>query len=119
MAINVSLKGAELAEHLARTLTDLEFELLLRARITMLFHDMHVRDPNLSESYNNCSFHMSWGDEAKWNVGVGENYSKSADISGQVLSNCVSDVYQLYLMKQGNRLSKLLPAPSEDEDKKW
>ena len=65
---------------------------------------------------------MSWGDEAKWSVGVGENYSKSADINGQVLSNCVSDVYQLYLMKQGNRLSKLLPAPShdiEDEDKKW
>jgi hypothetical protein len=123
MAINVKLTGADLAGYLADNLTDLEFELLIRERIKRKFDAVHSHNPNLSESYNRCSFSMSWGDEAQWHVSIGETYSKSADMNGQVLDNCMSDVYQLYMMQQGNKLSRLLPAPTpvvdEDDDKKW
>jgi hypothetical protein len=111
MAINVNLSGLELAQHLAQHLSDVEFELLVRERIKNLFRNVHGELPNLSESYNACSFIMSWSDESKWRVGIGENYSKSADVEGQVLSRCVADVMRIYEMKQGNKLSLLLPAP--------
>lgn len=126
--MNVNLKGIELATHLAQHLSDLEFEMLVRERIKQLFITAHNLVPNLSESYNACSFTMSWSDNAHWNVRVGENYNKSADIEGQVLSNCMHDVRQVYSMKHRNKLSLLLPAPGpkpivEDndiiEDKMW
>jgi hypothetical protein len=122
--VNVNLKGVELANHLAANLTDLEFELLVRERIKLLFNNAHNAIPNLSESINVCRFEMSWGDNSKWSVTIGENYSKSACIDGQVLSRCVHDVQQLYAMKHANKLSLLLPAPTpvveeDTEDKKW
>jgi hypothetical protein len=109
--MNVKLQGAELATYLAIHLTDLEFEMLIRDRIKLQFAAVHKHNENLSESYNNCTFNMSWGDEAKWNVGIGENYSKSADTSGQVLSRCVADVEAAFDRKSRNKLSLLLPAP--------
>ena len=126
--MNVTLKGIELANHLARELTDLEFEMLVRERIKQLFITAHNLVPNLSESYNSCTFHMSWTDNASWSVRIGENYNKAADIEGQVLSNCMHDVRQVYNMKHRNKLSLLLPAPEPEstvedddiiEDKKW
>jgi len=122
MTINATLKGAELANYLAITLSDLEFELLVRSRIKNEFARLHRHEPNLSESYNTCRFGMSWSDESEWHVRVGENYNKSAEVDGQVLSRCCSDVAKLYEMKNGNKLSLLLPAPETDvdvEDKKW
>jgi hypothetical protein len=65
---------------------------------------------------------MSWTDTAEWQVRIGENYSKSAHIDGHVLSHCMHDVMKLYEMKQANKLSLLLPAPTVEEDmedKKW
>ena len=120
--MNVNLKGVELANHLAANLTDLEFELLVRERIKLAFNRAHNSQSNLSESYNVCRFEMSWGDNSDWHVQIGENYSKSANIDGQVLSRCMLDVMCLYEMKHANKLSLLLPAPVVDEDmedKKW
>ena len=110
------LSGAAFATHLASTLTDQEFELLIRTRISQGFAQAHSASPNLSESYNSCTFTASWGDEGRWDVRIGETYSKSADITGQVLSTCISDVTQLFRMKQGNRLSLLLPSPAARAD---
>ena len=115
--MNVELKGVELALHLAKSMTDLEFEMLIRERIKHLFAGIHHSEPNLSESYNFCQFTMSWTDNAQWHVRVGENYNKAAEIDGQVLSKCCADVVRLYDMKNGNKLSVLLPAPAKDEDK--
>jgi len=109
--MNVKLQGAELATYLALHLTDLEFEMLIRDRIKLAFAAVHKRNENLSDSYNSCTFVMSWGDEAKWNVTIGETYSKSADTSGQVLSRCVADVEAAFDRKSLNKLSMLLPAP--------
>ena len=115
MTINVDLKGAELAIYLAAALTDLEFELLIRNRIKNEFKRMHASEPNLDEGRNSCQFFMSWGDEAHWNVRIGENYNKSADTEGQVLSRSCQDVMRMYDMKNGNKLSLLLPAPAPVE----
>jgi len=111
MTINVDLKGAELAIYLANALSDLEFELLIRNRIKNEFKRMHASEPNLDESRNSCVFEMSWGDEARWLVRIGENYNKSADTEGQVLSRSCQDVMRMYDMKNDNKLSLLLPAP--------
>jgi len=134
MTINVDLKGAELALYLANALSDLEFELLIRNRIKNEFKRLHSREPNLDEGRNSCQFIMSWADEPEWHVRIGENYNKSASNEGQVLSACCADVARMYDMKNGNKLSLLLPAPdtavfhvSEDSypadfdttDKKW
>ena len=122
--MNVTLKGVELANHLAANLTDLEFELLVRERIKLLFLATTQAHPNLSESYNSCRFEMSWSDNSAWYVQIGENYSKAADIKGQVLTRCVQDVQHVYAMKHSNKLSLLLPTPTpvveeDTEDKKW
>jgi hypothetical protein len=45
-------------------------------------------------------------------VRIGENYNKSVDTDGQVLSLCCADVMRMYDMKNGNKLSLLLPAPA-------
>ena len=127
MTINVDLKGAELAIYLANALSDLEFELLIRNRIKIEFKRLHHREPNLDDARNSCSFVMSWSDEAEWSVRIGENYSKSASNEGQVLSACCADVVRMYEMKNGNKLSLLLPAPDPageafdeiTQDKKW
>lgn len=122
MAITTELSGAELAEHLAKRLSDLEFELLVRARILNAFAKTHVHIENLGDSYNSCSFTMSWGDNALWRVGIGQNYNTSAEISGQVLDKCMQQVETLYRMKNANKLSFLLPPPAppitfgDDED---
>ena len=115
MTINVDLKGAELALYLANALSDLEFELLIRNRIKIEFNRLHHREPNLDEARNSCSFVMSWNDEAEWSVRIGENYNKSANNEGQVLSVCCHDVAHMYDMKNGNKLSLLLPAPESKD----
>ena len=115
MTINVDLKGAELALYLANALSDLEFELLIRNRIKIAFRRMHDREPNLDEARNTCVFTMEWNDEAGWSVRIGENYNKSASNEGQVLSQCCADVVRMYEMKNGNKLSLLLPAPESKD----
>jgi hypothetical protein len=125
--MNVNLKGTALANYLAVHLSDLEFELLIRERIKWLFDKLHSAEPNLYEGNNSCRFTMSWTDNAEWHVRIGENYNKIADVEGQVLSRCCHDVAKLYEMKNGNKLSLLLPAPTsesddeedEDGDMKW
>jgi len=112
MTMQVELKDVALAEHLARTLTDLEFEMLVRERIKHLFKGVHHATPNLSESYNSCRFTMSWTDNAEWHVRIGETYNKAAEVDGQVLSKCCADVVRLYEMKNANKLSVLLPPPA-------
>jgi hypothetical protein len=120
MSINVDLSGAELATYLANALSDLEFELLVRKRITIEFDRLHASESNLDDSRNSCQFQMSWGDEPQWMVRIGENYNKSASNEGQVLSRCCADVMRMYDMKNGNKLSLLLPAPAPENDtKKW
>lgn len=116
MAINVNLTGADLAQYLAVNLSELEFELLMRERIKREFDGLHLHEPNLSESYNSCTFMMSWADESSWRVAIGENYSRSAEITGQVLGKCVEQVLRLYHMKGVNKLSRLLPAPRPIDD---
>jgi hypothetical protein len=56
MAYAVNLTGADLANHLAVELTDLEFELLVRKRIETAFATVHKSRPNLSDSHNKCYF---------------------------------------------------------------
>jgi hypothetical protein len=109
--MNVKLQGAELATYLALHLTDLEFEMLIRDRIKLLFIGAHERNSNLSESYNTCTFTMSWTDNSEWCIRIGENYNKSASVDGQVLSRCMTDAEIMYDRKNANKLSLLLPAP--------
>ena len=45
--MNVNLSGVDLAEYLASSLTNLEFELLVRKRITKLFIRAHDKQSRL------------------------------------------------------------------------
>jgi len=109
------LRDLALVNYLNNTLTDYEFEMLLRKRITSLFAAAHKSAPNLSTSHNGCHFIMSWGDEGTWQVELGETYSKNGEMKGQVLSQCVRDALAVYQMKHANKLSLLLPAPASPD----
>jgi hypothetical protein len=108
----VDLKGIDLARYLAQLMSDLEFEMLVRERIKQLFDSLMKELPNLSEAHNACIFRMSWTDNATWDINIGETYNKTAEMRGQVLSKCISDVLRLYEMKNSNKLSLLLPSPT-------
>lgn len=107
------LTGSELAEHLAKTLTDLEFELLLRKRIEITFSNILYAHPNLYDSHHSCQFKYSWNDKCEWYLGVGETYSKTASARGEVLSATARDISTIYGLQESNKLSKLLPPPTE------
>lgn len=111
--MNVDLKGAALAEHLADNLNNLEFELLIRARIRKHFKDAHYCIPNLSESYNTCSFNYNDNDKSLWNFGIGASYSDSLYLKGEVLAITVDNAVKQYELQHGNKLSLLLPAPDQ------
>jgi hypothetical protein len=103
--------GVNLAVELAAELTDLEFEMLIRERIKRVFNLAHERNPNLSESHNYCTFTMSWGDEAKWNIALGQTYTKKADVYGQVLAATIEDAEAIMDRQSRNKLSLLLTGP--------
>ena len=114
------LHNAELAEHLAITLSDIEFELLVRARIRRHFITLEQEHPNLSDSYHACTYTHSWNDESRWSLSMGGNYNTSVNTVGQVLSRTAEDISTMYRLKNVNKLSLLLPAPSNvDNDTKW
>jgi hypothetical protein len=116
MAINVELSGVELSKYLATNLNDLEFEMLVRERIRMEFEAAHSEYPQFSESHNSCRFVFEWNDQCKWNVGVGSTYRDAISIAGEVLHGTVVNAVRQYEMQNGNKLSKLLPAPTRAED---
>ena len=102
------ITGAELANELAYKLSDLEFELLVRARIKNSFAEALRRDPNLSESYNTVTFLFGVSDDSMWTVAMGQNYRTSKSCTGQVLSATFDDVMQSLGMQERNKLSLLI-----------
>lgn len=111
MSMQVELRGPELADHLARSLNDLEFELLVRRRIELKFAPLMERYPDLAESYNRCKFVYQWDDRCTWEVALGSSYRDQTETCGEVLSVCVRNVESQWVNKQDNKLSLLLPAP--------
>lgn len=114
MAYAVNLSGPDLAAHLAIELTDVEFELLIRARVKAVIAAAHERNPNLGESHDKAWFYYSASDKCTWNVGVGETYSKKAETEGEVLSHSFRDAEDIMLAKSRNKLSLLLAGPEPD-----
>jgi hypothetical protein len=112
--IMFDLKNEKLAEHLADTLSDLEFEMLVRARVRIQFERALVALPNLYEGQSSCRYHHSFADKSTWMVTVGETYSRSATVEGEVLSLTVTDAISVMRLKYENKLSNLLPSPSDD-----
>lgn len=112
--IEVDISGVAYANHLATTLSDLEFEMLLRERIKAKFAAIFVRNENLGESYNSCSFTYSWDDKSTWSVSLGKNYATRVSASGQVLNATVEDAMAAHDRQHANKLSLLLGGPAED-----
>jgi hypothetical protein len=106
-----NLTGAKLADHLAKVLTNLEFELLVRKRISSALAYVHATRPNLSESHDKVFFFYNNSDSSYWDCGLGETYSKNATTKGEVLSHTLRDVGAIMDAKECNKLSLLLAPP--------
>lgn len=114
MTMSVELRDAELAEHLAKTLTDYEFEMLLRKRIEhayLLATATACDEVEFSESYATCEFHYKWDDKCVWHVRVGTNYRDAVNGDGEVLGITWRDAVCHFMNQRENKLSLLLPAP--------
>lgn len=109
--VEINLSGPEYAEHLAANLTDLEFELMLRARIKRILDATHAARENLGEHHTSVRFEYSVADKSTWRVSLGETYSLSASSEGEVFTCSVSDAIQIMDAKKNNKLSLLLSAP--------
>jgi hypothetical protein len=114
-AMAVTLKNRELAEHLAHNLSDLEFELLVRARIAREFQRAMVAEPELYESIHSCAYQHSFTEQGQWRVRIGNSYSDSVSAEGEVLTATMTDAIQAMDAKHRNKLSLLLPAPSDKQ----
>jgi hypothetical protein len=112
--MNVDLSGPELAEHLAKSLTDLEFELLVRERIRAHFKVRLGLNDALGESHNECKFYFRWNDKSIWCVSLGATYNDAVTLQGEVLSTTVRNCATQWDMQNGNKLSLLLSAPKPD-----
>jgi hypothetical protein len=97
----------EIAEILSKTLTDLEFELLVRKRINRLFAREIDHNSNLSESHHRCRFEHSFEDKGTWNVRIGENYSKNVSTEGEVLTHTILDARTMMDRRNLNSMSSL------------
>jgi hypothetical protein len=113
--MEVDLEGPDLAEYLAKHLSDIEFELLVRNRVKLHFGTAHVLQPNLGESHNRCSFIFNWDDKSQWSVVLGSTYANEVQLKGEVLSITVANALNQFDLQTGNKLSLLLKAPEEDE----
>jgi hypothetical protein len=107
------LQDMELAEYLAKHLSDYEFEMLVRCRIKRVFDGVYVRHPSMSDSHFSCRYEHAWGDEGAWRVCVGATYKDTVSMSGQVLSITLADAERQWYAQVENKLSLLLPAPKE------
>jgi hypothetical protein len=110
-SMKVELRDAELAEHLARSLSDFEFEMLLRRRIEIAYGLCVEHNPEFTESYAGCQFTFEWNDKCNWHVRVGTCYKDSVSGDGEVLSMTFSNAVENYDNQRENKLSLLLPAP--------
>ena len=111
-----SKHGPAYARYLADTLTDLEFELLLRHRCEAMSKSVMARDPELTESHTSFSFHWTpQGRENGWRTSIGVNYNLSEDSKGEVLSTCITNALTSLQMRQGNKISLLLGHDSKAE----
>ena len=108
MTYYAKLSGPDLASALADTLTDLEFELLVRNRVRALFSSAHAANANLDERYDCVTFRYDGLDKSTWCVMLGEVYSKRADTTGEVLRATFSDAINIMHAKDNNKLSVLL-----------
>lgn len=111
----VDLRDKELADHLAATLSDYEFEMLVRARVGREFSLAHSIMPDLYEGTSSCTYRHSFSDKCMWHVRIGESYSKSVEAEGEVLRLTVHDAMESMRMKYENVLSKLIAAPTATE----
>ena len=115
MTINVDLKDGDLAEYLARNLSDLEFELLVRKRIELSYGDAiaseTIKGVEFCTSHARVELTYNWEDKATWSVGVGTSYRDSLRLNGEVLHTTFTDCVEMWKRQHGNKLSLLLPAP--------
>lgn len=109
--VTTALTGVELAEHLAGVMTDLEFELLVRARIKKMFDAVHAARPNLYPTHDYCAFRYNREDKSEWTINLGETYSKKASAEGEVLTSTFADALEIMDAKDRNKLSLLLAPP--------
>jgi len=110
--ITTAMSPEDVADSLAHELTDLEFELLVRARIKREFHRAEEKLPNIYDNHHRCSYTHSFTEQGEWSIGIGENYSKSVRCEGEVLARTMHDAIVTMGLRYDNKLSKLLPSPT-------
>ena len=116
MTVNVPLdRGPEFVDWLAQHLTDLEFELLLRKRITVQYERAKEHRPEIYDGVTYIYYRHSINDQSKWEVTIGKNYDTRAQSEGEVLSITMSQVIQMLDLRDSNKMSLLLPPPVEQE----
>lgn len=106
------LRDDKLAQHLAETLTDLEFELLVRKRIELTYALVSRGNDDWGTSHADCSFTYKWDDKATWRCEVGSNYSDAVTVSGEVLTKTWQIAATQWHQQNGNKLSLLLSPPA-------
>jgi hypothetical protein len=111
------MRDAQLATHLANTLTDAEFELLVRYRCQRIARELVIKNPNFDDSHTRFTFR--WAPEADdngWQAYVGINYGKCEESRGEVLSISVDNAVNALNARFANKISGLLSAPVESTD---
>ena len=109
------MRDAKLAKHLALTLSDAEFELMLRYRCERMSNELLVRSPEYDASHN--YFVYRWGPERNdngWRASVGINYNKTEVAEGEVLSKCIDNENAALNARFANKISALLSAPEPE-----
>lgn len=115
--MNVDMSGPDLALYLAKTLTSLEFELLLRNRITLAF-ELAVKQTNdqVEDNHHACSFHFNWSDKSYWCTALGMTYNDTVSIRGEVFETTVYNCAYQWQLQHMNKLSLLLPTSKNEEE---
>lgn len=109
------------------TLTDYEFELLVRTRVQRHMNNALMAaagvGATISDYYQSVVFTYNTTG-GKWSATLGANYENQCNASGEVLSLTMHDVVEIVRRKHNNKMSLLLPsfapssppAPADSDD---
>lgn len=95
-------------EHLANTLSDSEFETLLRLRMQKVTASYEKLYPDAYESHTSYMFRWSPARGGEWTATGGKTYDYLESRKGEVLSICVAEVVNGLLAREVNKISVLL-----------
>ena len=96
-------------KRLAASLSDKEFEYLIRERLLLGHSAIHENRPELNERATFFQLTFSEGGKIEWRVTVRKSWSDDCTAKGEILSECCANVRFIFDMQEGNKLAGYLP----------